>query len=116
MENTVLSGTYRGDKTAAILVHIGGILFSWLAPLIIYLVKKDDPDRFTLDHAREALNFQLTLLVAYVGCFILSFVLIGLFLFWLVMLANLVFGIIAAVKASNGIEYRYPMTIRFIKG
>jgi uncharacterized Tic20 family protein len=116
MDNTVLSSTYRGDKTTAILVHIGSIFFSWLAPLIIYLVKKDDPDRFTVDHAREALNFQLTLLVAYIGCFILSFVLIGLFLFWVVMLGNLVLCIIAAVKASNGLDYRYPMTIRFIKG
>ena len=115
MENTVFSSAYRGDKTVGILVHIGGIVFSWLVPLVIYLVKKDDPDRFTLDHAREALNFQLTLLVAYLGCFILAFVLIGFFLIWMVMLANLVLGIVAAVNASNGVEYRYPMTIRLIK-
>jgi len=103
-----------GDKTLAILVHIGGLFFSWMAPLIIYLIKKGEGDEFTTNNAREALNFQLTVLIAYVGCFILSFVLIGLFLFWVVMMGNLVLTIVAAVKTSNGENYRYPMTIRLV--
>jgi uncharacterized Tic20 family protein len=115
MENAAISGPYRGDRTLAILVHIGGIFFSWLAPLVIYLIKKGENDDFITDNAREALNFQLTLLLAYVICFVLSFILIGLFLFWIVMLSNLILGILASIKASNGIAYRYPMTIRFVK-
>jgi len=103
------------DKTIAILVHIGGFLFSGLVPLIVYLLKKDESDQFTTDNAREALNFQITVLLAYCACFILSFILIGLFMFWMVGLANLVLSVVASVKASNGITYRYPLTIRLIK-
>lgn len=116
MQNATNASINQPDKTFAILVHIGGLFFSWLAPLIVYLIKKNSNEEFTVYHAREALNFQLTLLVLYIGCFILSFILIGLFLFWIVMLSNLILSIMAAVKASNGIDYRYPMTIRFVKG
>jgi uncharacterized Tic20 family protein len=113
---TVADGTQKnGDKTLGILVHIGGIFFSWLAPLVLFLVKKDSGDQFTIDNAREALNFQITVLIMYIGCFILSFILIGLFLFWVVMLGNLILSIMAAVKASDGLVYHYPMTIRLIK-
>jgi len=114
MENLPV-GRAEQDKTIAILVHIGGVFFSWIVPLIVYLIKKDEADQFTTDNAREALNFQLTVLIAYFACFILSFILIGLFMFWMVGLANLVLGVVAAVKASNGITYRYPLTIRLIK-
>ena len=115
MQNTAASSVVRQDKTVAILVHIGSLFFSWLAPLIVYLIKKGSDEEFTVHHAREALNFQLTLMVAYFMCFLLSFILIGLFLIWFVMLANLILSITAAVKASNGVDYRYPLTIRFVK-
>ena len=106
---------HGGDKTLAILVHIGGLFFSWLAPLIIYLIKKGENDEYTTAHAREALNFQITVLIAYVGCFILTFVLIGILLFWVVMLGNLILSIMAAIKASNGEHYQYPLTLRLVK-
>jgi len=115
MQNTAITSVNRQDKTVAILVHLGGLFFSWLAPLIVYLVKKGSNEDFTVHNAREALNFQLTLLVAYFVCFVLSFILIGLFLFWVTMLANLILCVMAAVKASNGVDYRYPMSIRFVK-
>ena len=115
MENLAGSTDKGGDKTLGILVHIGGIFFSWLAPLVLFLVKKDSGDKFTIDNAREALNFQITVLILYVGCFFLTFILIGILLFWVVMLANLVLGIMAAIKASNGEMFHYPMTIRLVK-
>lgn len=115
MENIADGTDKTGDKTLGILVHIGGIFFSWLAPLVLFLVKKDSGDKFTIDNSREALNFQITVLIMYIGCFILSFVLIGIFLFWVVMLGNLILSIMAAVKASDGLVYHYPMTIRLIK-
>ena len=103
-------------RTAAILSHLGGFFTSWLAPLIILLINKDEINgEFAARNAREALNFQLTLMLAYVVCFILSFILIGLFLFWVVTIGNLIFSIVAAIKASNGSAYRYPMTIRFVR-
>ncbi len=119
MENSMLdkaeSQGKTEDKTLAILVHIAGIFFSFVAPLIVYLIKKDDNDPFTLDNAKEALNFQITVMIAYFASFMLIFVLIGIFLVWLVALANLVLCILGAVAASNGTVYRYPLTLRLIK-
>ncbi|MCA1245374.1 DUF4870 domain-containing protein [Massilia oculi] len=114
MQNTEAVGTYAGDKTLAILVHLSGIFFGWVVPLVLYLIKKDDSDRFTAENAREALNYQITVMFLYIGCAVLSIVLIGIFLIWVVMLANLALCIVAAVKASNGVSYRYPMTLRLV--
>lgn len=107
--------TLASDKTMAVLSHVLSIFFSWVAPLVIYLIKKGDADKFAADNAREALNFQITICILYILCFILVFVLVGIFLFWIVMLSNLVCCILAAVKASNGANYRYPLTLRLIK-
>lgn len=103
------------DKTLAVMVHVLSIFFSWLAPLVIYLIKKGDADTFAADNAREALNFQITICLLYFVCFILTFVVVGIFLLWVVMLSNLVCSIIAAVKASNGVSYKYPWTLRLVR-
>ena len=115
MENSQPEVGRTQDTTIAILSHICGLFTSWVAPLIIYLIKKDDADTFSAENAREALNFQITLILWYIACFILTFVIIGIFLFWVVALANLVCSIVAAVKASNGVTYRYPLTWRIVK-
>lgn len=114
--NSSISISAGQDKTFAILAHIGGLFTSWIAPLIIFLIKKSDPDStFAADQAKEALNFQITVFLIYVACFFLSFVVIGLFLFWIAMMSNLVLCIVAAVKSSNGVAYRYPLTLRLIQ-
>jgi len=114
MEHTPVATTQAGDKTLAILVHIGSIFFSWLAPLVVYLIKKGSGDEFATANAREALNFQITVAIGFVISIILSFVLIGIFLIWILVLANLILCIIAAVNASNGVVYRYPLTLRLV--
>jgi len=101
------------EKTMAILSHILCIVAGFLAPLIIYLVKKDSP--YIVAHAKESLNFQLTLIIAYIISFILVFVLIGILLIWLIALANLVFVIIATIRASENKLYKYPFSIKFVK-
>lgn len=101
------------EKTMAVLSHILSIVAGFLAPLIIYLVKKDSP--YVQSHAKESLNFQLTMLIAYIVCVILMVVLIGILLIWLVMIANLVLVIIATIRASENKMYKYPFAIRFIK-
>lgn len=114
-DSATISQAAGQDKTFAILAHIGGLFSSWLAPLIIFLIKKNDPNSsFAAQQAKEALNFQITVFFLYIACFVLSFVLIGLFLFWVVMMWNLVMCIVAAVKSSNGVEYRYPLTLRLV--
>lgn len=103
------------DKTLAILVHVSGLFFGFLVPLVLYLVKKDQGETFLVSNAREALNFQLTVTIAMFACIVLMFAVIGVFLIWVVWLADLVLCIVAAVKTSEGKDYRYPFTLRLIK-
>ena len=102
------------ETTWAIISHIGGLL-GLLPSLVIYLIKKNSDDPFTLHHAKEALNFQITVTVIVFVCMLLSFIGIGPFLLPFVMIGNIIFCIIAAVSASNGNYYRYPLNIRFIR-
>ena len=67
------------EKLWATLIHLGGLFFGFLAPLIGYLILKDRGP-FVRAHAATALNFQLTLLIAYVVGSILTVVLIGFFI------------------------------------
>ena len=114
--NQNVTPTVPTDRTFAILAHVGGIFFGLIPALIIYLIKKSEPSaQFDTEQAKEALNFQITVMIAYFACGILIFVLIGALLIWVVMLANLVLCIVAAIKASNGVMYRYPLTLRLIK-
>ena len=99
-----------------------GRCIGFLGPLIIWLIKKDTQP-FVNDQGKEALNFQLTLLIAYLvttlGYFVLSLVTCGIGAFvplpLIVTVFQLIFGIIGAMEASKGVYYRYPMTIRLIQ-
>ena len=98
----------------ATLVHIGGIFFHFLPALIGYLVLRDR-GAFVQQQTRTALNFQLTVLAGYVVGIFTSWFVIGLFLLMAVAAVNIVFSIIAAVTASKGQHYEYPLAIRFIR-
>ena len=65
--------------------------------------------------AVEALNFQITIAIGYVICVVLTVILIGAFLMPILWIVNIVFCIIAGLKAKEGISYRYPFAIRLIK-
>ena len=110
------------SRTWALAAHLSALLslvigLSFIGPLVVYLVKKDDP--FVRRHAAEALNFNLSVLlyaiVLGLVTFVLIFVVVGLalipvlilgFLAWIVLVC------LAAAKAGQGQEYRYPLTIR----
>ena len=99
------------EKTLALLAHILTFVAPILAPLIIYLVKKDD-SQFVAYHAKESLNFQITLFVIVI---ILVITIIGILLLWVVGLLSLVLVIVATIRASEGKLYRYPISIRLVK-
>ena len=99
------------EKSMGMLSHLLAIFFGFLAPLIIYLVKKDESS-FVAYHAKESLNFQITLLII---CFVLFITIVGILLLWLVGIAALVLVIVATIRAAEGRLYRYPFTIRLIK-
>jgi uncharacterized Tic20 family protein len=95
------------------LCHLLGF-FSFIGPLVIWLIKKNE-DQFVDDQGKEALNWQITVVIAFAACFFLSFIIIGLFLMPIVGILNLVFIIIGSIKANEGVKYRYPFCIRLIK-
>jgi len=98
----------------ATLVHVLAIFTGFIGPLIIYLVKEDDP--FVRHHSAEALNFSISVTIAYIVSGILIIVLIGLILLPLVWIGALVFQIQAAMAANRGEWYRYPFNIRMVPG
>ena len=104
----------QDDKTLAILTHLSGMFFSVIVPLIVWLTSKETKPWLS-SQSKEALNFQITVLIGYVIASALMVVLVGFFLFLIVWALNIVLCIIAAVKASQGTEYSYPLTVRLVK-
>jgi uncharacterized Tic20 family protein len=112
------------SRTWALAAHLSAFLslivgFPFVGPLVVYLVKRDDP--FVRRHAAEALNFNLSwmlyAIVLGIATVVLIFFVVGLALIpVLVVLALAWFVLIcvAAAKAGQGGEYRYPLTIRFV--
>ena len=99
------------EKTLALLSHVLTFIAPVLAPLIIYLVKKDE-SAFIAYHAKESLNFQITMILVVI---ILVVTIIGILLLWLVGLISVVLVVIAAIRASEGKLYKYPLSLRLIK-
>ncbi|MFD4421552.1 DUF4870 domain-containing protein [Agromyces sp. NPDC058484] len=101
------------EKLWATLVHIGGIFFSFIPALIGYLILKDKGP-FVREHTATALNFQITMAIAYVISYILWLIVIGWLLTIAIGIVVIVFSIIAAVKANQGQPYTYPLAIKFV--
>jgi len=99
------------EKTLGLLSHILTLVAPILAPLIIYLLKKDE-SAYVAYHAKESLNFQITVMIA---VFVLLISVIGILLLWLVGIGALILVIVATLKAGEGKLYRYPLTLRLVK-
>ena len=110
-EETPLVPPTSDEKTMALLSHVLTIVASFLAPLIIYIVKKDE-SAFIAAHAKESLNFQITVALIII---VLCITIIGILLVWFVGIASLVLVIMGTIRASEGKLYKYPVNIRFIK-
>ncbi len=112
------------SRNWAMAAHLSALIglvigFSFLGPLVVYLVRRDDP--YVRAHAAEALNFNLSVLIyALVGGFVLVLLIlliVGIVLIPLAIaafVAWIVLVVVAGVKASRGELYRYPLTIRFV--
>ncbi len=104
----------QDSRNMAMLCHLLGLLTNFVGPLILWLIKKDD-DEFVDRQGKEALNFQITILLASIVSGLLTAVCIGVFLAIAVGVADLVFSIMACVKSSKGEDYRYPCSLRLVK-
>lgn len=117
MDNSQLIPAPRSDsedRVLGLICHLTSLLgVGIVLPLIVYLIKKQEAGQVAA-HAKEALNFHLSVML-YVMCAVpLVFIGVGLLLFPAIAIGSLVLAIIAAVKASDGVVYRYPACIRFI--
>ena len=103
------------DRNLGVLAHVLSIFTGFLGPLIIYLAV-ENKKKFAKENAKNALNFQLTVIIAYIISFILIFVLIGIFLIFVVFLLDIIFCIVAATNTGkSNVAYKYPLAINFLK-
>lgn len=108
-------GQTTDDKNLAMLTHLSGVILNIIIPLVVWLMNKDRPEKaYLVSEAKEALNFQITILIGYVICWILTVIVIGVFLTWVLWITNLVLCIVAAVKVSASGTYRYPFALRLV--
>jgi len=102
------------DKLLAILCHVSPFLgVPFILPLIVYLVKRGESE-LVAAHAREVLNFHISLVIYAACCLPLVYICIGIPMLMALGLMSFICAIIAAIKASEGGFYFYPLTIRFI--
>jgi uncharacterized Tic20 family protein len=101
------------DNSMAMLAHLLGLLVSWIGPLIIYVMRKDQSP-YVRDQAAEALNFQITMFIGYIVSAFLMVLFIGFLLLPAVFVVSLIFHIQAAMATYRGERYRYPISIRLI--
>ena len=100
-------------KNMAMLCHLLGIV-GFIAPLVIWLSEKDK-HRFVNEHGRAAMNYQISIMIYFFVSWLLCFAFIGIPLLAVLAIVHIVFVIIAAVKASRGRLWRYPIAISFLK-
>jgi len=110
----------KDERTWGMLCHLSVLagfiipLATIIAPLVIWLIKKDEMP-FVDDQGRESLNFQITMFIGFIIAAILMFVFIGFLVLPALAIFDLIMVIMAALKANEGVRYRYPFNIRFLK-
>jgi len=109
------------ERTWAMFAHFSAFAFfvfpvggNIIAPLIIWLTRRETSAFVELE-AKEALNFNISVAIGWLVCWSLFFVLIGLPLAAVLSLYWVIMAVVAGVKASEGVGYRYPFTLRLVK-
>jgi hypothetical protein len=114
---TIVPTNERNWATICHLSAMAGFLFGpfgfILGPLIVWLIKRRD-DAEVDRHGKEALNFQISMMIYGLAATPLAFVIIGLPLLMLLAAFDFIMTIVAAVRCKNGRPVRYPLTIRFL--
>jgi hypothetical protein len=103
------------ERMWSVLAQVGPFVLGFIAPLVVWLVFRER-SRFVDQEAKEALNFQITVVIALIAAAIITNVTFGIgAIVYLAFVAAIVFMILAAVANGKGEPYRYPVNIRFIK-
>ncbi|RYD64695.1 MAG: DUF4870 domain-containing protein [Verrucomicrobiaceae bacterium] len=120
------AGVSSEERTWALVAHLSALSVYFtgfgmiLGPLIVWLIAKDSKP-YAAEQAKEALNFNISWMLwgilLGIAAFILTFILVGILLWIALAFFSIVWTIlciVAAIKANEGVPYRYPLTIRFI--
>jgi uncharacterized protein len=115
------SSVSENERTWGMLAHLSAlvgvvvpVIGCILGPLVVWLGRRDQ-SAFVESQAKEALNFNISVVLASIVCSLLMLVFIGFILIAALYIAWLVMTLIAAIKASEGVAYRYPYTLRLVK-
>ncbi len=101
--------THLASFSGFVIPPIGSIV----GPLVVWLIKKDESD-FVDRHGKSAVNFQISMLIWILLCIPLCFVIVGFVLIPVLAILGLVYTIVNMIRASNGDEPGYPISIRFV--
>jgi uncharacterized Tic20 family protein len=111
----------ENERTWGMLAHLSALTGLVLplagiviGPLVVWLARRDESE-FVAAHAKEALNFNISVLLGALACMLLMLVFIGFLLGTALFIAWLVMTLIATIKASEGHPYRYPFSLRLVK-
>ena len=110
----------KEQRTWAMLCHLSALagfiipMGSIIGPLIVWLVKKEEMP-LVAEHGLKSINFQITMLIAYIICFILMFAVIGVILLPIVAIFSFIMVVIGAIKTNDGKEFNYPFSLNLIK-
>ncbi len=105
--------TSQDARNMAMLCHLLGVV-GFFAPLLIWLIERDR-HRFVAEHGREAMNYQISLLIYGTISGLLCLFLIGHVLLWLLTVAHVVLIVVGTVQAHRGRSWRYPIAIPFLR-
>lgn len=121
-----LTQQQKDDRLWGMLCHLSALavlfngltlvvpIFNILGPLVIWLLKKNDSP-FIDEQGKRALNFQITVSIAWLICLPFVLLLVGVFFLYALCIADLVFVIIASIKVNQGESYKYPYSLNLIK-
>ena len=101
------------ERVWAMIAHLSPIVLSFIPPLVIWLVKKDESE-FIGDQAKESLNFQINVLAWLLIGSATVCLFIGFLILPVVGIADLILCIVAGIKSYDGVRYRYPFTLRLL--
>ncbi len=107
-------------NTYCFLLHISQLAgfmipgFGFIIPIVMWATNKDKYPEID-QHGKNVVNWLITAFIYSIICFVLTFVLIGALGFIILGIANIAFAIIGAIKANDGLVWRYPASFRFIK-
>lgn len=112
-------GPPSSAKNIAVLCHLGGLagyIFPFgniIAPVVLWLLKRDEHP-YIDEQGKEAVNFQITVAIYAIVAAVLVLLLVGLLLLAAVAVFQVIMVIVAAVRASEGERFRYPLTLRLV--